>query len=425
MKGRNNDNEAQLLLVTGVLLATTVLLIGEVATHTITLGVESNLERSHSLALEYLNVREKFMLAFRGNLKLLDKYYIDSNDAIKKAFEKTTKQCGEIEAYHGINFLANINNITLKANRKFEVNFTLKMKDLSTYIEEDIHIIVELFASDKWWENNEKWNFRIPILINTNKIDALVRKNINFTQEINKFGSGIFDENSIRIIEYNDYWKIQAEVPYQFKKEIGYHSSDNAICNIFWFSNGSSIGNRYYYIYFDIIENGLKNKTEYEILLPYPVSTPGIIFEDFPTTYNFEPNIPISITNRMSGSNSFNSNGSCYFENESLGAVGVENHYISFWLYFNNSHADILFGVQINNNSWVRWGFDSDQIFNGSSWDETIIGNTTNVTHGIWNYYNIDLIEDLNISEGRYTNGRSPKFLIYLKFFVRIARIGL
>lgn len=404
MKNRIKDNQAQLLLVTAVLLATTILIIGEVATHVVTLGIESSLEKSHSLAREYVIIKDKFLLAFKENVKLLDKYYENFKSAINNAFEKTIKEFGDIEAYYGIIFIADLKNITPKGNRKFDINITLKMKDSTTYIEEDMQIEINFFASDEWWKNDKIWNFRIPVIVKTTKVDALIGMEINFTKEVEKFGNSSFDENSIRILEYNENGKILWEVPYQFNKDSAYDLKKNALGKILWFANGSSNEKRYYYIYFDTIENGVKNKTNYSALLQNPIITKRTILEDNLSIYNFTPHQPQIIANRISGNNSFNSNGSCYFE-KYIGSLGKELHYISFWLYFNNSHADILFGVQINNNTWAGWGFDSDEIYNGADWNNSIIGNTTNVSYGTWNYFKIDLIEDLNISKGSNITG--------------------
>ena len=406
MKKRiKKDNDAQLLLITGILLATTILIIGEIATHTITLGVQSSIERDSSLTMEFLNLKEKFKLAFSENVKLLNLYYENSSLAIEDAFKRISNQFENIEAIRGIIFIANINVIEPLGERNYLVNFTLKMRDTNTYIEEDIKIQIELFANDEWWKTDESWNYRIPTIVNTQKTDTLIEREINFTQELENFNNGVFDEYSIRIIEYNKNGKIKSEIPYLFIKNLNYDSENNAIGNIFWFANGSNIDTRYYYIYVDIIGNGQKNEVFYDSLLPSPTPNSKVILDEDSFLYNFTPSFPLNLTNRISGDISFNSNGSLYFENESFGIISEENHHVSLWLNFSNINADILFGVQVDNNSWARIGYDADPVFNGSSWDGSIIGNITDIQYRIWKFFQIDLIEDLNLTIGSEVTG--------------------
>ncbi|MEW5760713.1 MAG: LamG-like jellyroll fold domain-containing protein, partial [Candidatus Thermoplasmatota archaeon] len=111
-------------------------------------------------------------------------------------------------------------------------------------------------SSEQWW--NESWNYRIGINVNSGSIsrdELYLAQKINFTT----YFIGNFDENSIRVVESG------IEVPSLFIKDRYYNTSKNALGTVLWlYPKTEKNFVRYFYVYFDIIENGLKAKKEYD-----------------------------------------------------------------------------------------------------------------------------------------------------------------
>ena len=126
--------------------------------------------------------------------------------------------------------------------------------------------------SFEWW--NSSWHYRIPIEINSTdyeRKDAVIETKINFTAELEKFGlTESFDENSVRVVEYNSSGSIIFHLPSQFDRAKNYNASENAVGTVTWIMNGTTPANqkRYYFIYFDTLENP-KEQPEYVTNLAY------------------------------------------------------------------------------------------------------------------------------------------------------------
>ncbi|NIP40150.1 MAG: hypothetical protein GTN39_01370 [Candidatus Aenigmarchaeota archaeon] len=133
---------------------------------------------------------------------------------------------------------------------------------------------------DEWW--SERWRHRFRLDINTSefyspnnktsRIDWPVEYEVNFTNILKELNiSGTFDENSTRVIEYNSTGSILWEVKSQFDKDDGYNPTTNAVGVLSFLLNGTTPKNtvRYYYVYFDITENGNKEKPNYSSDLIY------------------------------------------------------------------------------------------------------------------------------------------------------------
>lgn len=115
----------------------------------------------------------------------------------------------------------------------------------------------------RWW--NVSWHYRIRLEINSTQYSRTnwpIEQTMNFTDLV---PSGSFDENSTRVFEYNSAGDILYEVPSQFDKDDNYDSSTNAIGTLVFLMNGTTQANnkRIYYVYYDIIENGIKNYQSY------------------------------------------------------------------------------------------------------------------------------------------------------------------
>ncbi|MCD6573304.1 MAG: hypothetical protein J7K95_04345, partial [Thermoplasmata archaeon] len=128
-----------------------------------------------------------------------------------------------------------------------------------------------------WWDG--KWHYRLPISISMfgkrsgyiyeNK---MVYCNINFTYLMDKishmqtgsFSKRIFNPDSVRVIEYendNGTWHPLRSVGRELVFSHDYDAIKNANVTLIWVMEGALKPHerRYYYIYWDTIENGNKN----------------------------------------------------------------------------------------------------------------------------------------------------------------------
>ena len=121
----------------------------------------------------------------------------------------------------------------------------------------------------EWY--NISWQYRQRIEINTtasNVTNWPIEMIVNFTDLM---PGGTFDNNSIRLVEYNLTGKIMYEVPVQFDKDSGYNNATNAYGEIIFITNGTTQANarRIFYLYFDTVENGAKPFKSYSTNLSY------------------------------------------------------------------------------------------------------------------------------------------------------------
>ncbi len=127
--------------------------------------------------------------------------------------------------------------------------------------------------NDEWW--NASWHYRIRLDISSNGVSREnwpVEYEINFTSILEDLNvSGTFDNNSIHLFEYDSSGNLLWEVPFQFDKAENYNASSNAVGELVFIMNGTtaSTQTRYYYIYFDIQENGNKSPVVFNTGLEY------------------------------------------------------------------------------------------------------------------------------------------------------------
>lgn len=119
-----------------------------------------------------------------------------------------------------------------------------------------------------WW--NVDWSYRL--LVNISGLegryynDHLIEETIDFTQVMDDAGiTGIFDENSIRVIEWDEFFVVNNETPSQFDKDDDYVVENNAVGTLCWVMDGktTNLRERYYFIYFDTKEFELKDAPDY------------------------------------------------------------------------------------------------------------------------------------------------------------------
>ncbi|MCW1296998.1 MAG: NEW3 domain-containing protein [Candidatus Parvarchaeota archaeon] len=134
------------------------------------------------------------------------------------------------------------------------------------------------FSKAEWW--NTSFHYRVPVNISTgnyNRTEWPIEIRINFTQLIYdlKGRYEIFDNNSIRVIEYDsDGYVINDNnglgIVSQFDEDEDYDATYNAVGELVFLLNGTTPANttRYFYIYFDTMENQ-KQPPSYQTNLTY------------------------------------------------------------------------------------------------------------------------------------------------------------
>ena len=169
------------------------------------------------------------------------------------------------------------------ANSSFIINTTL---DIAAATMKDIYFAnqsVELTSPFSWW--NTSWTYRQLYTMKANDYEKTNIKMISILNFTKLFGnlsvSGIFDINSIRLVEYFSDGSAKvynsAEsgdekylIPYNFTKRTHYSATTNAVGALEWVLNGTTAANqeRYFMLYFDMEESGLKPESTQHLLKP-------------------------------------------------------------------------------------------------------------------------------------------------------------
>jgi hypothetical protein len=129
-----------------------------------------------------------------------------------------------------------------------------------------------------WWNNS--YHYRVNVTVNTslyNRTDWPIEYQINFSN----YGlKGEFDNNSVRVIEFNTTDNTTSEIISQFDKDAGFDNVTNAVGEVVWLINGSRPEYTIiqYFIYFDSSEFGLKEAPNYESDLKF-TDQGGVSFE--------------------------------------------------------------------------------------------------------------------------------------------------
>ncbi len=128
-------------------------------------------------------------------------------------------------------------------------------------------------STDEWWKAS--WHYRFKLIVNSTKyerVDWPIEYEVNFTSLLHSLGvNGTFDLNSPRVFEYDSEGNFLYEVPSQFDVDEDFNASTNAVGTLVFLLNGSTPANakRYFYVYFDILENGQKSEPNYPTNLSY------------------------------------------------------------------------------------------------------------------------------------------------------------
>ncbi|MFH1107432.1 MAG: NEW3 domain-containing protein [Candidatus Micrarchaeota archaeon] len=125
-------------------------------------------------------------------------------------------------------------------------------------------------AVDEWYNNT--WHYRLKLDINAtnyDRVEWVVERDLNFTDLLRQlnFSGTSFDNNSVRVFEYNSSGGIKWEVPSQFDVLPGYNAYGNALGTLVFSLNGTTAANtsRLFYVYFDETYYGFKVAPNYPL----------------------------------------------------------------------------------------------------------------------------------------------------------------
>ena len=224
----------------------------------------------------------------------------------------------------------------------------------------------------QWW--NSSWHYRYFLTVNGS---GNFSEFFNFTLFLNDLGvtSQIFENNTIRIVEYNKDGNIVGEIEYyHFNESIGFDPIYNATGVLIWNVTGSA-KEKYYYIYFDVTSN-LGDRTE--LIETEDITLSGDAYSDY-----FElDGWWVEVLQPMNGSYTFidkpiniTISTKAKAENVSAYIFLNENESHNFTINLNNTD---------NNTLWKYENFYFDEIGN---W--TIL-----VTCGDWAGYTPEVVEN-------------------------------
>ncbi len=129
-------------------------------------------------------------------------------------------------------------------------------------------------AADQWY--NSSWHFRQKLEFNASgfiKQEWPAEIQMNFTELLRQAGSPntSFDNDSIRVFEYNSSGSLLNAVPYQFDTPPTYSPENNAVGELVFIINGTTHAyqQRTFYVYFDTVFNGEKPQVGYPHTIDY------------------------------------------------------------------------------------------------------------------------------------------------------------
>jgi len=274
----------------------------------------------------------------------------------------------------------------------------------------------------RWWDS--EWHYRVGLEINStnySRTNWTIEYEINFTkllEDMNVYGE--FDENSTRVIEYTSNGEIIGEIPSQFDKADDYNESYNAFGTLVFMLNGTTLVNqkRYFFVYFDIKEHGLKNKPNYLTDLSYNY------------TENFEElNINNSIlrwwidTERGENTSGIYHVQDAIYENNILVADPSNNRTVE---YTEISNATNKFGFDLRNNATFKYVGPSRIVVEQKGY-ETFWNQPENKTNEVYlikryifyPYTDWMKIEQIFINNATYDITRNSTVAGALSFYVR------
>ena len=181
-----------------------------------------------------------------------------------------------------------------------------------------------------WW--NSSWHYRFVVLPRNG---GLVSEQINFTDMLEQLNlsNKTFDCNSIRVIRYNSNTSME-NISYKFNKSKSYNATTNADGFLSW----NSTGNSFYMIYFDVLDNGVKENDSVNI---YRSNASQSLYVGKPEGWRF--NILSPVDNII-----YSVNDTVNITIKSLASLSS----VSGYLYHNNNYVGHMFFNRTNNVTW-------------------------------------------------------------------------
>ena len=222
---------------------------------------------------------------------------------------------------------------SVKKGRKARLAFLVSLT-IVFFIYFGIFSAAEPGAEDFDWYNTT-WRYRVGLEIEMNREtrDWPIEHEINFTALLEeKNATGTFDNNSIRVMEYGEDGSILREVPSQFSEGSGFDSENNAHGEVIFLLNDTNEedARRYFFIYYDVEENGPKAAPGYEENIGYELDGEKIDI----TTETFEYHID---TNRGDHTSGIYKISDLYYGNDVISAE-EEDRTAEYVEYSNGTH---------------------------------------------------------------------------------------
>ena len=239
-----------------------------------------------------------------------------------------------------------------------------------THDYEEKTVIVEI-EELHWWDEN--WHYRYFLSVNGS---GNVSEFFNFTEFLNDLGAtGEFENNTIRIIEYNQSGGVINIVDeYEFKESEGFNPASNAIGTLTWNAVGAPY-EKFYCIYFDVnLNQGDRDEL---------IETPGMSGSGNATIgyFGFVDGWWIDSLQPTNGSY-------CLIE-ESVDIVvitiaKVEN--VSAYIFFNEDESHNFTIYLINTQDYTLWSYDGFSFDKEGNW-------TIQITARDWAGYLSEILE--------------------------------
>lgn len=143
MRRIREDNEAQLLLLIGILLTITLLTMTLLTVRIVDTRHQTTLEAG-SLTGEYDNVKEKFGEALEDNYNILYSPTTPVNVTATEAFNITLSQFKNIEALYALDFDAELLNVTQSDPTHVRLSVSFILQNPQGSISEELSYIISI-----------------------------------------------------------------------------------------------------------------------------------------------------------------------------------------------------------------------------------------------------------------------------------------
>ncbi|MEN8263006.1 MAG: CARDB domain-containing protein [Nitrospirota bacterium] len=201
---------------------------------------------------------------------------IDPENTIDELLENNNTAVKQLEVHRKkLNLDVKTNAVQYQANADAGISLFLRNEGTAPWSGTgDVYIKdmsgTQIAHVDTFTVNNlmplglESWHYRVPMTINEPKdlYEAIAVAEVNFAPLFASLGvdSETLDLNSIRVLEFDSMDNFIGEKKARFEKDNDFHITDNPSGRVLWLLDGATPANnpRYFYLYFDTTENGIK-----------------------------------------------------------------------------------------------------------------------------------------------------------------------